>query len=349
MDEKKRLILLLSLLILFSISCTCGAPGLKDFLPGDEDTPAEVAASATPSLSKDPQIQGNPSTEQETAVVQTDAELSFLNTTRFVSNDWEYIVGEIKNNSGKNLDYVDVSIVLYDANNQIIATESVSPLLSPLYADDTSPFIVSSDSWGAFDHYEFVVNDWYEAEDVAPLDLAISYHTSFSDDYSLTILGEITNQSDQPAQWVYVAGSISDASGQIMNATTAYTMVDMIAPGEKAPFKMYFSDNWKDTTDYFLQVRGSAGDVVQPKVRLVDYDVSKDSTSCKYTGSLENLTSEEIGFASIIVSTYDANDQLVDANWTFSDGSTIPANGKDTFTLSVYDCKEYDHEVVVVE
>ena len=89
--------------------------------------------------------------------------------------------------------------------------------------------------------------------------------------------------------------------------------------------------------------------LVEPTVKLVDYAVTKDGTSCTYTGSVENLTAEEIGFASIIVSTYDANDQLVDANWTFSDGSAIPANGTDTFTLSVFDCKPYDHEVVTVD
>jgi hypothetical protein len=350
MEGKKRIFLLLPLLILFTISCTCGAPGLKDFLPEiGASTPESVAATKAPQT-KDPQIQSdNTSTLQETAVVPENTELIFLNTTRFVSNGWEYVVGEVKNTSGKTLDSVDLSMILYDANNQIVATESVSPLLSPLYPDDISPFIVSSDSWGEFDHTEFVINDIYEAENAAPMDLEIVYHTSYSDDYSLTILGEIQNNSDQPAQWVYAAGSISDANGQILNATTAYTLQDTIAPGAKAPFKLYFSDNWKDSTDYFLQLRGSPGELVEPTVKLVDYVVTKDGTSCTYTGSVENLTAEEIGFASVIVSTYDANDQLVDANWTFSDGSAIPANGKDTFTLSVFDCKEYDHEVVTVE
>jgi hypothetical protein len=322
---------------------------LKDFIPENgEATSESIEATMTP-RTKDPQIQGSSSSSQATPVVTGTGELEFLNTNRFTSNDWEYVVGEVKNNSGKTLSYVDVSMILYDANNQIISTVSISPLLSPLYPDDTSPFVTSSDSWGEFDHYEFVVNDWYEPEDADPMDLEIVYHTSFSDDYSLTILGEIANNSDQNAQWVYVAGSLSDESGQIMNATTAYTMVDNIAPGEKAPFKMYFSDNWKDSTDYFLQVRGSPGEAPVPEVRLVNYKATREGNNCTFTGTVENLTSEEIGFASITVSTYDANDKLVDANWTFSDGSTIKAKGKDTFTLSVYGCKAYDHEVVVVD
>ena len=349
MNEKMKRYFILPLLILFTLSCTCGAPGLKDFLPTDEVGNTDEPESTQPVLTKDPQIQGTSSSSQSTPVVSGTGELEFLNTNRFTSNGWEYVVGEVKNNSGKALSYVDISMILYDANNQIISTESISPLLSPLYPDDTSPFVISSDSWGEFDHFEFVINDLYEAEDVAPLDLEIVSHTSFSDDYSLTILGEIANNSDQNAQWVYVAGSLSDENGQIMNATTAYTMVDNIAPGEKAPFKMYFSDNWKDSTDYFLQVRGSAGEAPVPEVALVDYEATRDGNSCTFTGTVENLTAAEIGFASITVSTYDADDQLVDANWTFSDGSNIPANGKDTFTLSVYDCREYDHEVVTVD
>ena len=150
------------LLILFTISCTCGAPGLKDFIPEIGAATSESVEATKPPQTKDPQIQGD-SANQEATTIPTDADLTFLNTTRFVSNGWEYVVGQIQNTSGKNLDYVDISIVLYDANNQIVATESVSPLLSPLYIDDTSPFIVSSDSWGEFDHYEFVINDTYEA------------------------------------------------------------------------------------------------------------------------------------------------------------------------------------------
>ena len=275
MKEKKRFLLLLPLLILFTISCTCGAPGLKDFLPESGTAIPESVESTKPSQTKDPQIQSD-SANQEATAIPADADLVFLNTTRFVSNGWEYVVGQVQNTSGKNLDYVDISLVLYDANDKIVATESVSPLLSPLYIDDTSPFIVSSDSWGEFDHFEFVINDLYEADDATPLDLEIVYHTSYSDDYCLNHPRGIQNNSDQPAQWVYVAGSISDANGQILNATTAYTLQDTISPGSKAPFKLYFSDNWKDSTDYFLQLRGSPGELVEPTVKLVDYTVTKD-------------------------------------------------------------------------
>lgn len=349
MDKTKKYLVLMPLMILLIMACTCGAPGLKDFLRQNDQNEAPVLAPSATPLPKDPQLSQPSSSTEAPPLVSDNAALEFLSSTRFEANDWEYVVGEIKNNSGKTLDYVDISMILYDANNQVLATENVSPLLSPLYTDSTTPFIVSSNSWGEFDHYEFVVNDWYEAEDVPPLDLAIVYHTSFSDDYMLTIVGEIANNSDQTAEWVYVAGGLYDASGQIMNATTAYTMLDTIAPGEKAPFKMYFSDNWKDSTDYYLQVTGRAGDAPVPEVRLVDYKASKEGNTCTFAGTVENLTAGEIGFVSVIVSLYDASDQLVDASWTFSDGSAIPAKGKDTFTLSVYDCKPYKYEVIRVE
>jgi hypothetical protein len=222
-------------------------------------------------------------------------------------------------------------------------------MLSPLYPDETSPFVVSSDSWGAFDHYEFVVNDWYEDTDTDNLDLQFLTHFAYSDDYYLNIVGEVINNSDQPADWVNIVGSIYDENGNLLNASIAYTMVDTLAPGERSPFKLYFGDNWDNSTDYYLQLTGSVGEMPEKIFGLVEYNYTIENGSCTFTGTVRNVSGQESSFATIIVSMYDENDQLVDADWAFSDGDAIPANGTDTFELWIYDCVPFDHETVVVE
>ena len=294
-------------------------------------------------------MEPQPSATQQNAESGVPADFTISNTNQFESSDWTYVVGEIQNNLDLIISYVDISIILYDANNKILGTESVSPMMTPLYPDDVSPFVVSSDSWGNFDHYEFVINDWYEDYDPETLDLQFLTHSAYSDDYYLNIVGEVINNSDQPAEWVNIVGSIYDENGKLLNASITYTMVDTLAPGQRSPFKLYFGDNWDDTSDYFLQLNGSSAEPAEKVFSLVEYVYSLEDNSCTFSGTVRNISSQESGFASIIVSMYDENDQLINADWTFSDGDTIPANGTDTFNLWIYDCIPFDHETVIVE
>ena len=349
MKKNRRIALFLPLVLLFTLSCTCGAPGLKDFLPNNNDNeqPQTLEITAVPPKEQ-PQVESTLA-DQQAPQSQDSGQFEIRNVNRFTSGDRQYVVGEIVSHQQTPVDYIDISMVLYDANKQVIGTESISPLLSPLFPEQSSPFVISSDAWSDMDSYEFLVNDWYDSSETEMPDLEISNHSSYSDDYSLTIVGEIVNHSAQPVQWAYVAGSLYDGSGNLLNATTAYSLLNTIQPDEKAPFKMVFYDNWQDSTDYFLQVTGSLADAEAKIGEVESYEATRDGDSCTFTGTVRNISGAETGFISVVVSMYDASDQLVDTDWTFTDSDTIPADGTDTFTLSVYDCKAYDHEIVDVD
>jgi hypothetical protein len=349
MKNKNRTLLLLPLLILFTLSCTCGAPGLKNFLPKNENNETQTNEFATVSPTIEAPIEQNTVEAQADSESQTSNGFEIQNTSSFESGDWQYIVGEIVNHQEITVDYVDIGLIFYDTNQQVINTESLSPLLSPILPGDTSPFVISSDSWNEYDHFEFVVNDWSESTEQELPNLEIINQSSYSDDYSLTIIGEIVNHESQPVQYAYVAGSLFDSTGKLMNTTTAYSLLNVIEPDGKAPFKVQFYDNWKDYNDYSLQVTGSTTEAVEKSVTLVDYKAEKDDNTCTFTGTVKNISAEESSFVSIVVSMYDANDILVDADWIFSDADSIAAGATDTFSLTIYDCLEYDHETVAVE
>jgi hypothetical protein len=237
---------------------------------------------------------------------------------------------------------------MYDASGNLIGTESIYTSLDKLLPGDTSPFSTYSEEWSNVDRFDFLVEGYEVANEQPAEGLEIVNHTSYTDDYYLTLVGEISNNSDRPMGYVKIAAAIYGKDGTLLNTNYTYTMLDYLAPGGKSPFKVWFSENWQDADTYEIQVQGEYYDDMPEQVLVVeDYSVQQDTTTCTISGTAKNSSASEITYGMIVASFYDANDALLEAEWNFTEGDTIPAGTSVPFEVISYNCPEYDHMEVV--
>jgi hypothetical protein len=349
MKNKKTIYFFIPLLLLLTISCTCGAPKLSNLMSENElkdivgDVESELEIPAVTS-SEEPAVD----TENSEPVMEnntTGGDIEVVLTTHFKYDSWTTIVGLMRNNTNTAVSSVDMSVILYDVDGKIIATESVYPLLSMIPSGETIPFNASSDSWGDFASYEFVLDDYYETDQELVSDVSIvNEHIEYGD-YSTTIIGEVQNNSDQTVTWVNVAAVAYDENGILLDTMNAYVMLDMIPAGDKAPFRMYFNNNWDNIGNYDLFLQASPTVDSIPDLTVVDYEVSEDDYSTTFSGTVKNNSGVDLSYAQIVASFYDASGQIVAAEWTYLEQESLPANGTGTFALTIWDKFEYSEVV----
>ncbi len=215
----KRISLIIPILVLITVSCTCGVPGLQNLLATKTPTPTNTLPptltplpSATPTEAPtqapiEEPSQESPQSSQSTAET---GPVAVIMDNSYRIDSWDYIIGLVQNNTEGPIEWVEMSIVIYDENDQIMATEKIYPFLDTLLPGEYSPFSISSDKWSNAASYDFIIDDWYDASELPAEDVVFLNHSSFSNDYYFKIVGEVINNSSQPVGWIKEAGSLYD-------------------------------------------------------------------------------------------------------------------------------------------
>ncbi len=349
--KTSRIIPLLSILILVGLACAL--PGLGGAESTDTVVPTitnEPVNTVEPTATVPPQpteqqvsqeaVSTEASTEQEDIAVIADAS--------YRVDTWDYIVGIVQNNTEDTIEWLELSILIYDDSETLIATESVYPFLDKIAPGETTPFSVSSDEWAEGSSYEFLVEDYEVAEEPIAEGIEILSHTSYSDEYDLNLVGEVQNNSDKPMSFLKVAAAVYAADGTLLNTNYSYVMLNYLHPGEKSPFKIWFSDNWEDGDTYEIEVQGDYDETAPATtVQVVDFNDTVEDGICTVTGNAKNTGTTELTYGTVVAAFYDSNDQLVDAEWSFTEGDTFPAGATAAFTITSFSCPEYDHVEVL--
>lgn len=349
----KYLSLLIPLLLIASLGCSL--PVLSGMMATDTPVPTNTSI---PTLTPQPTFtlipteapaQTQQSSQQLSPEEQNDNDgpVTIINENGFRIDEWDYIVGLVQNNTEKTIEWVEITVLLYDEDNQVISTSTTYPFLDMILAGDTSPFSVSSDQWSAASSYDFLI-DWEETDELPASGLEFANHTSYSDENYLNIVGEVRNSSDQDMTWVKIAAALYAADGTLLNADYTYAMLDFVAAGGTSPFKVWFGENWQDGETYEIQAQGIYQQMPVQVVELVNHELSADEDWCVVKGNVRNTSTETIMYATIIVGFYDANNNLLQAEWNYNDGGEIPAGETDLFEVISYECPPFDHYEVFV-
>lgn len=341
--------------VLLMVSLACSVPGLDSIMATDTPVPTNtIPPTLTPQPTATTQpTEPPPPTEQPSepnlppADTTSDQPVAVILDNSFKIDEWDYIVGLVQNNTSSTIEWVEISVLLYDENNNVIATENAYPFLDMLEPGDTAPFSIYSDQWGNASTYDFVLN-WDETDEGPAAGLEFANFTSYSDDYYFNIVGEVRNTSDQAMSWVKIAGALYDVDGMLLNANYTYSMIDYIPPGGTSPFKIWFGENWENADTYEIQVQGDYDTMPTQVVELLEHQISEDNDWCTISGSVRNTGTEEVSYATIVVGFYDASNNLLEAEWNFSDGDNIAAGATDTFEVTSYNCPDFDHYEVFI-
>lgn len=135
---------------------------------------------------------------------------------------------------------------------------------------------------------------------------------------SLWCLGEVLNVSGQPAEEVQVRISLHDEQGRLLAAGQAFTQLDILAAGSRAPFAVLFSAPPTSFAQYQTQILGG---VLSTHLgpRYPDLEVMRDQgqpldqENYQVQGEVHNTGQADAERVAVVVTLYDEQDRVVAA------------------------------------
>ena len=138
---------------------------------------------------------------------------------------------------------------------------------------------------------------------------------------SLWCMGEVSNLSGQPAEEVQVHVSLHDEQGQLLAADAAFTQLDILAAGGRAPFGILFAAPPTSFAQY--QVRVLSGvpsthlgprypdlEVVEDRGEWLD---AAEGRNYRVRGEVHNTGGADAERVALVVTLYDEEDHVVGA------------------------------------
>jgi LysM repeat protein len=135
---------------------------------------------------------------------------------------------------------------------------------------------------------------------------------------SLWCMGEVVNLAGQPAEEVEVQVSLHDEQGQLLALGVAYTQLDILAAGGRAPFAILFATPPTRFAQYQTRVLSGVPSVHlgprYPNLEVAgDQGEWLDENNYRVRGEVHNTGGADAERVAIVITLYDEEDHVVGA------------------------------------
>lgn len=168
----------------------------------------------------------------------------------------------------------------------------------------------------------------------------------------LNIVGEVINNTEQWYEYVKVVATFYDANKNMLGTGYTYIQLDKLAPLDTGAFKLSSKVGGLATTvaSYKLQVQGRPTNELPSGDLIVMVKNEYESHGYYHlVGLVKNEGKLDCEFVKIIAAFYDANNKVVDVQYTYTELDRISAGETSPFQLSVKALPKFDHFQVWVQ
>jgi hypothetical protein len=177
------------------------------------------------------------------------------NWRAFTRSGYQYVVGEVRNDTGDVAHFVRVNARYYDASGVLIDTDFTYTYVDELIPGQKSPFkIVTIDPPPGIARVE-VDGTWVRASNPDNRTLAVISATQRQVNGRTEIVGEVQNNSGSPLQFVQVIATFYAPDGTVYDADFTYAEPSTVAPGQTAAYEISPFVDLSGTT-YAVQAEG---------------------------------------------------------------------------------------------
>ena len=230
-----------------------------------EKLPASVGPTANPPASEVQPTEGalptdTPfSTPAEEAPPEAEEGVVFQGVTDYLSSTGShYLVGEVVNQTGDTLRFVEVLATFFDADAQLVGTGSTFTELSVIEPDSTAPFKMTTMNPPSVGRYDLRVD--YSTTTQPPIRLELAGHSgSASESGWYHVTGEVRNPHDFATKFPEIVATYYNATHQVVRVEVDFAQLDPLEPGQASPFEVILTDPPADLQHYALQT-----EAVQP-------------------------------------------------------------------------------------
>jgi len=197
----------------------------------------------------------SPPTPTPTPLPVTIENLNFHETP--VGSLW--CLGEVHNLAGMDIEYVQVQVSLYDADNVVLATATAFTVLDIIPAGGTSPFaVLFAQPPTAYATYQVIP---LSAEPSTYLgsryrDLDVVEHEGQTQGRLFIVSGRVRNIGEERATGVEVVITAYDSQDRVVAVREVEVQTSVLAPGASAAFTASISPMGDEIARYTVQVQG---------------------------------------------------------------------------------------------
>ena len=152
------------------------------------------------------------------------------------------------------------------------------------------------------------------------------------------IVGEVRNDTAQHVRSVKVVASFYDARNQLLGSEFAVSMVDIVRPGQRAPFAIVVLDPPAGLDHYALQLEWVPTQA-QPLggVTIVSSSVrdTGDGDTGHIVGEVHNESGGSVHFTKIVATLYDTDGRVVSVSLAYTRVVTLGAGESSPFEMVV--------------
>jgi hypothetical protein len=184
--------------------------------------------------------------------------------------------------------------------------------------------------------------------------LSGSYYYSITD--SLWFVGELENTGDADLSNVRVTIALQEAGGDLLAVETGYVDLEVVRPGEVAPFQVLFSEGPRDWDDYEVTLEADPAESWNYAFSYRELEAGDHSGQgiepggYRIVGRVQNTGSEGAEYVKIIATLYNARGEVVGVGSTYSQADRIPPGGRSPFEIELYSMAgPVDRYTLVVE
>ena len=157
---------------------------------------------------------------------------------------------------------------------------------------------------------------------------------------TLWCLGEVNNVSGRPAEEVQVQVSLHDDQGRLLASGAAFTQVDILPHGGRAPFAIHFTGPSIDFSQYQTQVLGGVPSTHlgprYPDLEVIeDHGEWLDENNYRVRGQVSNSGQYEAEKVAVIVTLYDGEAHVVGARTVDIPAEVFLAGAKAPFEVEL--------------
>jgi hypothetical protein len=182
------------------------------------------------------------STFSHLAYAQSD--VNVISSSSYADKNSAYhIVGEIRNDSEKALQFTEITAMLYDRNSALVGKSVGYALIDVLEPGEKSPFhLITLESGQVQNIASYKLSFKTTPASEKPKRLEVGSASGYTDaNGAYHLVGEIINHGDKNSTYVEVDAAFYDANNKVIDVSTAYTNPKEILPGAKEPFEIVSS------------------------------------------------------------------------------------------------------------
>lgn len=153
---------------------------------------------------------------------------------------------------------------------------------------------------------------------------------------SLYVVGEIQNFLNTNIEFVKVVVTYYDSNNEIVTSDFTYTDVSEIKPGQKSPFKV-ITENNPNIASYDIQA--TYRETNENPYNGLEIVSSRENTiysSYGIVGEVVNNGIQDAQYVKIIATYYDANNQVIDTDFTYTTIDILSPGAKSPFQIISY-------------